>query len=681
MKAFQRILAVLLCLVMSLGMISMVASATPITRSEGSLTIYKYEYNGAPGEAASGKNDASQVPNPDGTENDPKLLDDVVFELYQIVDDTALINYYNGKADKTLNDQLAELTGEGWKTNLSKYCVENEDGTYTVKALNGVQFNSPTYTMPATKNGVTNMAVALGLYIVVEKSAPERVTKKADPFLVAIPMTVNTEDAQGNVTSDWLYDVVVYPKNKTSVGSVSLKKLDENGSAMPGVKFTLEKDNDGTWVKQTRKVNEETFDYFVTDANGSIEWNNLAHGKYQVTETWAPDGYIVDVRPIEFVITKENKITCDDDRGAVSNDSFLTITLKNEKPDMDKVITKVENEAVSGGSVNETDVSVGDTVTYQVTIDVPENITSMRTFTLTDAPTHLNDTNSTIAITCPTAAEGKNTLGMGNNKQYTVSPEEDNGFEITFIPANMGDYAGKKIYLTYDAVVLADAADAIAAHNTATLSYSKKISTDSTTTDDTWKIEDGAVVYTYKLGVIKRKDSTTGETMDGVKFKLYDAKTGGNVIEVVGQNGVYRLATDDDTTTVDTLVTANGGKIVVKGMENGTYYLEEIATHDDYNLLTERVKVDLQISTETSWNESSEYVNGVLVKQTYKSATHTSDDNDDDTAELSNITIVNKKGFTLPQTGGIGTLMFIIIGGVLMAGGICLIVPNKKRAV
>ena len=44
-------------------------------------------------------------------------------------------------------------------------------------------------------------------------------------------------------------------------------------------------------------------------------------------------------------------------------------------------------------------------------------------------------------------------------------------------------------------------------------------------------------------------------------------------------------------------------------------------------------------------------------------------------------TIVNKKGFTLPATGGIGTLMFIIIGGVLMAGGICLIVPNKKRAV
>lgn len=122
------------------------------------------------------------------------------------------------------------------------------------------------------------------------------------------------------------------------------------------------------------------------------------------------------------------------------------------------------------------------------------------------------------------------------------------------------------------------------------------------------------------------------------------------------------------------------GKIVVKGLANGTYYLEETKTADDYNLLKGRVAVTVAIESTTKWKSTESYVNDVLTKQTYESATHTSDS--EDIIALKNTTIVNKKGFDLPTTGGIGTLMFFIIGGVLIAGGICLItVPNKKRSV
>ena len=245
----------------------------------------------------------------------------------------------------------------------------------------------------------------------------------------------------------------------------------------------------------------------------------------------------------------------------------------------------------------------------------------------------------------------------------------------------MGDYAGKQIVIEYTATILASAADATAAPNTVKLTYSNSIlPEDSTEEPDNYDIEDGAVVYTYKLGVIKYKDAV-GENnkLANVEFKLYTQETGGTALKFTqNTDGSYVL----DANGTETLTTGEDGKIVVKGLANGTYYLEETKTVDGYNLLKGRVAVKLQISTITSWNSSDSYVNGVLTKKTYKSATHTSDDSDATTTDLLNTTIINKKGFKLPTTGGIGTLMLFIIGGVLIAGGICLItVPNKKRSV
>ena len=162
-----------------------------------------------------------------------------------------------------------------------------------------------------------------------------------------------------------------------------------------------------------------------------------------------------------------------------------------------------------------------------------------------------------------------------------------------------------------------------------------------------------------KIDITKRKDSDSGALAAGVEFELYK-KGDGNAkvpVTVTVSDGAYIYAGTDQTATklvtsgATTEDTQDDGKLVVSGLPAGTYYLKETKAPEGYNLLDDYIEITVDYDDET------------------------------DASQVVTKTIVNKQGFTLPQTGGIGTLMFIIIGGVLMAGGICLIVPNKKRAV
>lgn len=130
------------------------------------------------------------------------------------------------------------------------------------------------------------------------------------------------------------------------------------------------------------------------------------------------------------------------------------------------------------------------------------------------------------------------------------------------------------------------------------------------------------------------------------------------------------------------LTTDANGKITVSGLENGNYYLVETKTAEGYNLLKSPVKVEINVAysaettTTTTYNADGDVIATTVTTKTFTESNGTANDG------IFGTTIINKQGFELPTTGGIGTLMFFIIGGVLIAGGICLItVPNKKRSV
>ena len=590
MKTFTRILAAMLVLVMALGMVGMTAmAADTITGTTGSITITKYEYNGTQGGVANGSTNVT-IP------ADAKVLAGVEFSLYKVADEAQMKAYYNGTGD-------SELTVASF--------VSGTSGAYTVKDITGNTVSAATETGTTGTNGVvTFSSLPLGMYVIIETKAPDKVVTPCEPFLVSVPMTINNE---------WVYNINVYPKNSTSEGTVTLKKVDAAGSALADVTFKLEKKDGTSWTPVGQNK--------VTGSNGTVQWSELAHGDYRVTEISAPDvAYIVDPRPIEFTVNNNNTIVCNDTRADLTvggnNTAGLNLTLVNEKPTIDKAITAGKDTA-----------SVGEDVSYSITVSVPKNIGDLTTYTVTDAPINLTAKTATIDYY------------VDNNKYTmtgaTVTPDTTTGgFSIAFTPANLAAIAGKNLVIKYDATITASAAVPGTAPNTATLEYTNKIGTTNTN-----KISDDEVTHLYTTTITKKLDNENGAAAEGVKFQLFADEGLRTALKFSLANGVYTL---DPNGAETTLVTNANGQIVIKGLGKHSYYLVETETKEGYNLLSGAVELDMED----------------IANNTY---------------ELTK-TIVNKKGFNLPATGGLGTLMFIVLGGVLMAGGICLVSTTKKRS-
>ena len=134
------------------------------------------------------------------------------------------------------------------------------------------------------------------------------------------------------------------------------------------------------------------------------------------------------------------------------------------------------------------------------------------------------------------------------------------------------------------------------------------------------------------------------------------------------------------------LVTDINGKIVYKGLANGNYWLVETKTLEGYNLLAKPVKVPLKINYQKTLVEKKTYVDGVLVKSVVSETGETFDDTSitEKTADGkaiggSAVEVVNRKGFTLPVTGGFGTLLFSGIGLLLVLVGVSVLFSLKKK--
>lgn len=139
-------------------------------------------------------------------------------------------------------------------------------------------------------------------------------------------------------------------------------------------------------------------------------------------------------------------------------------------------------------------------------------------------------------------------------------------------------------------------------------------------------------------------------------------------------NGVYRLALNGET-GVETMTTNAQSTILIQGLENGTYYLKETKTITGYNLLSEPFEIKLDVAETTTWNKNGAFGTDGQVVKTYGSTTYGVPN------AMGTSTIINKKGFVLPQTGGMGYLLFCTVGIVLIAGGAMLIFGGRKKKI
>ncbi len=663
MQKKSRFLTGLLSAVMALTLFALPATAagdaetggTPTAsvsdnwkQETGKIVIHKYEYNGAnAGKDPTGEaTDETKVPTPDA-----KALEGAGFTVYKVMTRDELAKYYDGysaenqvKIDTYVENGKIKSAYEGDK--VGSEIKTGSDGVATFGSL------------------------PLGLYVVVETTTPDKVTTAVDPFLVSIPMTKATTN------KEWMYDVNVYPKNKTTYGGISLVKTgrtgETNNGPLKGVTFILQKKIKNVWTGINTPDNSTTPFNLTTGEDGKITVEGLSQGQYRFIESSIAgnNSYIIDEKPIEFTIGADGKATY--------NSEALTVAIPvvNDRPDLNKKVINKE-----GNPDYIADYSVGDLVPYKITVTVPQNITRLKTFTVVDTPIGLDDKwddASSFTVKCDDADVAAGTT-------YSVAKEGEHGFKVTFNPETMTAYKGKNIVISYKAELLTTANKTQTGNsNTAKLEYTNdiKVAEDGKTSEGSTKeIHDSAFVYSFKLKVVKTADDKTTPLQD-VKFDLYKEDASGTVTDATAK----ALGLDEHKTwkkingTAEPLKTNDKGEISVEGLANGEYYLVEVETVKGYNLLKGPVKVELEIKYTTNWTKTEEYDElGNLIKHstTKKNTDFTNNKNQD--SEIYIINVINRKGFDLPVTGGFGTLLFSGIGALLVVGGVGVLMGTKKK--
>ena len=741
MKKVKRFLTGLLSAALALSLCAMPAmaensetpsttppTANPVwTETEGSITIHKYEWNETNRGPATGEpEDAGSLPSNDKGEK-PTPLAGATFTVYQVKNETELKDYYNGK-------------NVAWPTSWKDYAVK--DDTTGGYKLNSKASSDPSVIKVGSKTtgadgvvqfgkvpgeGEETEVLHLGLYLVLETETPDSVRTACEPFFVSVPMTKVPDDANSGLT-DWLYDVHVFPKNSTAYGQADLQKVgkqsgtDTEVTAMQGYKFKLYKKNDDkTWTQIVRKpangvdnagdlLNEvDETGVLTTGPKGKISVSGLTKGVYAFVETGvnASDGYILD-SGIAYVF----KINGDGEMVAATNTDVegaqfpendvknfdinavngAEVKVKNYKPDFKK---EIANKKYA-------DYGIGDDVPYTLTVNVPENVAKLKTFTVSDEmDSNQLVVNSDIVVTGKVGETEETTFKEGTEYTLTItSAEGKSGFTIAFATDKIAAYAGGTITITYTAKLQPGASVGEAGNvNSADLKYSKKTDIKTGEEDPPYDIHDEAVVYTFKTGILKKGDNAEGEPLEGVEFTLYKKvdpekdkiNAAGTAVTFMGTTKTIltpaeakakKLNTTDNATepkwfAVMTLKTGKDGRDVAKGLPNGEYKLVETKTHEGYNLLTEPVDANLTLDCTITWKKDTSFNgNGELKKHEYQS---TVVKNGDTPYSYTEIVIINRKGFNLPTTGGFGTLLFSGIGVLLVVAGVGVLLSLKKK--
>ena len=744
MKKKSRFLTGLLSAVMALSLCALPAMAADVsettttttanpvwTETEGSITIHKYEWNETSRGPATGElGDAASLPSKttdDKTET-PTPLAGATFTVYQVKNEAELKEYYDnydGKKNVTWPTSWKEYaekdtTTGGYK--LMDGMSLTNIGSKTTDASGVVQFGKET-----DEEGQKKAGLPLGLYLVLETKTPDSVKTACEPFFVSVPMTKVSGDTNGGLT-DWLYDVHVFPKNSTAYGKAVLQKVGKQSGTdtevltMQGYKFKLYKKNDdGAWtqiVKKPANGVDNTGDFLnatddtgvlTTGTEGEISVSGLTKGVYAFVETEvnASDGYILD-SGIAYVF----KIDGNGEMIAATNDDVKDVTypeenvtsfdttafseaqvkVKNYKPDFKKEIADKKDA----------DYGIGDDVPYTLTVNVPENVAKLRTFTVSDEMKSdqlvVNDGIVVKGVKVGEAVETPFTEGI----EYTLTKTDVtgmSGFTIAFATDKIAAYAGGTITITYTAKLQKGASVGVVGNvNSADLKYSKKTDIKTGEADPPYDIHDEAVVYTFKTGILKKGDNKDGNPLQYVEFTLYkkfdktkDTKNADGTVKFMGDDKTIltpaeaaakklnaTVSDDSKWFAVKTLKTDGNGEAVANGLPTGEYKLVETKTHEGYNLLTEPVDANLTLDCTTKWNDTKTFdADGKLIKNEYsKTEVKNSDGTPYNYAE---ILIINRKGFNLPTTGGFGTLLFSAIGALLVVGGVGVLMSTKKK--
>ena len=321
----------------------------------------------------------------------------------------------------------------------------------------------------------------------------------------------------------------------------------------------------------------------------------------------------------------------------------VVIEEKNSAPTVEKEVK--ENSTDIYGKKN--DASIGDTVEFKTTIRVIDG--APMNYVLHDKMSEglTFDANSVVVNV------GEKTLAAGSDYTLTSTGLADGcTFEIAFTEGTLkpNDVVTVEYKATLnDKAVVAGAGNP----NETWLKYGEN----NTTTHDVTK------TYTWEVKVLKYTNKADVETpLAGAEFVLYREVDGEKQYVITDANHkVTGWVTDKTQAT--TFITPADGKFSITGLDTGVYYLEETKEPDGYNKLANPIKVVISATYDDAAGTGTATV-------TY---------NEDDVANP-DIKVLNQTGTELPSTGGMGTTLFYVVGGLLVAVAVVLLVTKKKMS-
>ena len=541
-------------------------------------------------------------------------------------------NYYY--TSNTLNKALADALSANSTT------VKDALETY-ITANSGVEMTL------TDANGSTSVSeLPVGLYLLVETKVPEMVTSTVNPFFVSLPMTTVTGD-ENSASQDggqrWNYDVVVYPKNET--GIPTLEKTVRESAADTGKNSGTNGITDGYAHNATASTGD-TLEYQIISSLPTITSQATALSVYNFYDSLSEGMEYSKEAGIKLEFFKDKD--CTDSAASWDMESGkFTVTYSEDNRHMTVDITQAGLDEINGSASN------------------------------ANGAIYAGYSNYTLRITYTAEVNSDDSFVYGDNGN-------ENEVVLTW-KRTSGEY--------YDTLI------------------------------------DDAHIYSFAIDLTKVFTTEDGTAMDSaqaaedglfedVTFTVRNETDGyWLVAQLDEENGIYYVTghTDNEkSATVFTPVTSGSdhGKLIIKGCEDDAYMIEETATASGYTLLKDAIELEIAAIEDTgrSCDIYSKDVLGVLQNDPYYSY-----NNGDEDLTLANIpqkqlshnymtanakvdgnaismtadngsnnakaplTIVNARGFDLPQTGDTGTWLYSVIGIVLMAGAAAAIVIVSKK--
>lgn len=433
---------------------------------------------------------------------------------------------------------------------------------------------------------------------------------------------------------------------------------------------------------------------------GGYKFTDLPLGYYAVVDATTEGDYIKPVTAVVLDTLTPNR----------------EVEVKAEKPAIDKKIDK-DNDLLTNDLVEANNAAIGDVVTYVLQSKVPEMIGYDKYFFI--MKDHMSK-GLTFNADSIVVTVGDKTLVEDTDYTLTVTENEDGTTDLkivfkNFIQYNDAAYLGKPVVVTYTAELNEDAVlYELANTNDVYLEYSNNPTVDYKGEDEPdYEDEEESKeplgetpkseVRTYTTAIELLKVDPMGNRLSGAEFTL--SGTALNVVRVatttfvLDEAGEYWKLTDGTYTTTDpegeidgapvdqtkydsltnkykkittierqtpaeseisiNAAVGSDGILRFEGLEEGTYTITELKAPDGYNILTDELQITVTFDEET---EQFTYTGATLEN----GAAH--------------ITVVNHAGTELPSTGGIGTTLFYVFGGIFVLAAVILLVTKKRMS-